>query len=536
MVNAVHVAASLVAIAHCVDGIDIALVSGLGNQFHALGDVALFLFSNVTVEVEDSVAVMSLGSAGFFVVLGGFLVVNLHTVHAVLINNAKRLGGHAAALLVALDKVFVAGLAVACGIVEHSHPEVSVGLTLVNHLLEALGSTVVVAVVGIETAKVHQRGGVAILVGFAVVLHSLGHILVFFAFIKGGEEHGTLSTLALVGTALAPIDSRVGVLFAARAVVKHETHEMACFVLHLIHFLFHSHLVEIGQCLGIAFLLIIETAQAHLALRAAEGIALQPIAHGLGTVAQSLVRGVHVIETCKRLGVVQCVVLCHQRVEQVLGLCLVFRHTHTAPIELYRCCDGIRVSPLHAFLDIFPSLLSVTFIYIITCQAYGGIGFTQFEGFLVICQSLFHILLHTADAIKIVVAQKVIAPRGAFFHSLLIQLVGLGSIDLATNAVLIATAQSSQTVGQPLVSPLLADGKTTRSVLGHKRTAQVILGNAQPCLAVAEVCCLAEPLQGKGGVVLHTGAVLVALAQPHHGGHVALMGFIDKFLVGLSVT
>ena len=31
VVNAVHVAASLVAIAHCVDGIDIALVSGLGN-------------------------------------------------------------------------------------------------------------------------------------------------------------------------------------------------------------------------------------------------------------------------------------------------------------------------------------------------------------------------------------------------------------------------------------------------------------------------------------------------------------------------
>ena len=237
----------------------------------------------------------------------------------------------------------------------------------------------------------------------------------FFAFIKGCEEHGTLSTLELVGTALEPIDSRVGVLLAARTIVKHDTHEMACFVLHLIHFLFHSHLAEIGQCLGIALLLIIETAQAHLALRAAEGIALQPIAHGLGTVAQSLVRGVHVIETCKRLGVVQCVVLCHQRVEQVLGLGLVFRHSHTAPIELYRCCDGIRVSPLHAFLDIFPSLLNITFISVIACQAYGGISFTQFEGFLIICQRLFHILLHTADAIIVVLAHEEIAPRGAFF-------------------------------------------------------------------------------------------------------------------------
>ena len=150
--------------------------------------------------------------------------------------------------------------------------------------------------------------------------------------------------------------------------------------------------------------------------------------------------------------------------------------------------------------------------------------------------SLFRICLHTADAIIVVLAHEEIAPRGAFFHSLLIQLVGLGSINLAANAVLVASTQCGQSVGQPLVGPLLADGEITRSVRGYKCTVQVILGNAEPCLAVAEVGSLAEPLQGKGGVVLHTGAVLVALAQPHHGSHVALVGFVDKFLVGLSVT
>jgi hypothetical protein len=36
--------------------------------------------------------------------------------------------------------------------------------------------------------------------------------------------------------------------------------------------------------------------------------------------------------------------------------------------------------------------------------------------------------------------------------------------------------------------------------------------------------------------MLHTGTVLIAFAQPHHGSHVALVGFVDKFLVGLSVT
>ena len=94
----------------------------------------------------------------------------------------------------------------------------------------------------------------------------------------------------------------------------------------------------------------------------------------------------------------------------MLSLGLVFLHPHTAPIKLYCSSDGIGVTPLHAFGNIFPSLLGITFIYVITCQAYGGIGFTHLEGFLVICHSFFHILLHTANTIIVVIAQAEIAP------------------------------------------------------------------------------------------------------------------------------
>ena len=294
------------------------------------------------------------------------------------------------------------------------------------------------------------------------------------ALIDVGKERGTLGALEPVGAAFEPEDGRVGILFAADTVVNHHTHQMASIVLHLVHALLHCHLAEIGQRLGILLLLVEETAQTQLAMRAAKGIALQPIAHGLGAVAQTGVGGVHVIETRKRLGISQCVVLCQQRVEQVLGLGLVFRHSHTAPIELYRCSDGIGVAPLHAFGNIFPSLLGIAFICVIACQAYGGIGLAQLEGFLVIRQRLLHILFHTANAIIVVVAQEEVTPRGAFFHRLLIQLVGLGGIHLAANAVLIASAQSGQSVGQPFVGPLLADGKIARRVLGHERAVQVI--------------------------------------------------------------
>ena len=94
----------------------------------------------------------------------------------------------------------------------------------------------------------------------------------------------------------------------------------------------------------------------------------------------------------------------------------------------------------------------------------------------------------------------------------MIQLVGLGSIKLAANAVLIATTQSGQSVGQPFVGPLLADGKITRSVLGHKRAAKVIFRYMKPCLAVAKVSGFAEPLQGKRRVVLNAGPVLITFA------------------------